>query len=230
MRRREFISLVGGAAAAWPLAARAQQSTVPVIGSLTGHSRISFTAYLNAFQRGLAEMGFVEGRNLAIEYRFAEGQYDRMPEMATDLVQRSIAVMLVTGGGAQPLLISKVMTTVPVVFVTGADPVRGGIVQSLNRPGANATGVYQFAAAMDSKRLGLLHEIVPSARHIAVLVNPTYAEVEFQLKELEQAAGTLGLVVQILRASTERERPDGRGSGQFAESALDTLYVPRNRG
>src|SRR5215475_12935566 len=191
MRRREFITLVAGAAV-WPSAAHSQQAALPVIGSLTGHSRISFAAYLSAFQRGLADMGFVEGRNLAIEYRFAEGRYDRMPEMAADLVRRPVAAMLVTGGGAQPVLTSRIVTTIPVVFVTGADPVKGGIVQSLNRPGGNVTGVYQFAAAMDGKRLGMLHEIVPSARDIGVLVNPTYAEVETQLKERGQAARTIG--------------------------------------
>src|SRR5262249_32565186 len=150
MRRRAFIALLGGAAAAWPLAARAQQPAMPVIGSLTGHSRISFAAYLSAFQRGLADIGFIEGRNLAIEYRFAEGRYDRMPEMAADLVRRPVSAMLVPRGGPQPVLISRVLTTIPVVFVTGADPVRGGIVQSLNRPGGNVTGIYQFAAAMDA--------------------------------------------------------------------------------
>jgi len=203
--RRELLAALGGAAAAWPLAARAQQPAMPVIGSLTGHSRISFAAYLSAFQRGLADMGFVEGRNLAIEYRFAQGRYDRMPEMAADLVRRPIAAMLVTGGGAQPVLTSRVLTTIPVVFVTGTDPVRGGIVQSLNRPGGNVTGVYQFAAAMDAKRLGMLREIVPSARDIGVLVNPTYADVETQLKEVGQAASTLGLAPHVLRASTEGE-------------------------
>jgi putative tryptophan/tyrosine transport system substrate-binding protein len=205
VKRRDFIKVMGGAAAAWPLGARAQQAATPVIGSLTGHSRISFAAYLSAFQRGLADMGFVEGRNLAIEYRFAEGRYDRMPEMAADLVRRPVAAMLVTGGGAQPVLTSRIVTTIPVVFVTGADPVRGGIVQSLNRPGGNVTGVYQFAAAMDAKRLGMLREIVPSARDIGVLVNPTYAEVETQLKEVGQAASTLGLAPHVLRASTEGE-------------------------
>src|SRR5262245_40915667 len=161
VRRREFMTLLGGAVAGWPLAARAQQAAMPVIGSLTGHSRISFAAYRSAFQRGVADMGFVGGRNLAIEYRFAEGRYDRMPEMAADLVRRPVAAMLVTGGGAQPVLTSRIVTTIPVVFVTGADPVRGGIVASLNRPGGNVTGVYQFAAAMDAKRLGMLREIVP---------------------------------------------------------------------
>ena len=204
MKRREFITLLGSAAT-WPLVARAQQPAMPVIGSLTGHSRIPFAVYLSAFQRGLADMGFVEGRNLAIEYRFAEGRYDRMPEMAADLVRRPIAAMLVTGGGAQPVLTSRVLTTIPVVFVTGTDPVRGGIVQSLNRPGGNVTGVYQFAAAMDAKRLGMLREIVPSARDIGVLVNPTYADVETQLKEVGQAASTLGLAPHVLRASTEGE-------------------------
>src|SRR6516164_862101 len=203
--RRELLAALGGAAAAWPLAARAQQPAMPVIGSLTGHSRISFAAYLSACQRGLADMGFVEGRNLAIEYRFAQGRYDRMPEMAADLVRRPVAAMLVTGGGAQPVLTSRVLTTIPVVFVTGTDPVRGGIVQSLNRPGGNVTGVYQFAAAMDAKRLGMLREIVPSTRDIGVLVNPTYAEVETQLKEVGQAASTLGLAPHVLRASTEGE-------------------------
>src|SRR5499427_2053061 len=215
LKRREFITLLGGAAAAWPLAARAQQPTMPVIGSHTGHSRISFAAYLSAFQRGLADMGYVEGRNLAIEYRFAEGRYDRMPEMAADLVRRPIAAMLLTGGGAQPVLTSGVLTTIPVVFVTGTDPVRGGIVQSLNRPGGNVTGVYQFAAAMDAKRLGMLREIVPSARDIGVLVNPTYADVETQLKEVGQAASTLGSrrtsCVPARRArSTQPWRPSPR--------------------
>jgi putative ABC transport system substrate-binding protein len=205
VKRREFVALLGGAAATWPLVSHAQQAPTPTIGSLTGHSRTSFVAYRTAFERGLAEIGFVEGRNLAIEYRYAEGQYDRMPEMAAELVRRQIAVMVVTGGGAQPVLISNMATTIPVVFVTGADPVSGGIVQSLNRPGRNVTGVYQFASAMDAKRLGMLREIVPTARAIGVLANPTYAQFETQLKEVEQAAGTLGLAPHVLRASTQEE-------------------------
>src|SRR5262249_26413716 len=201
MKRRAFIALLGGGG----MAARGTRAADGDAGDRLAHRPLAHIVCRLPERFPARARGHGLRRGPQIEYRFGEGRYDRMPEMAADLVRRPVAAMLVTGGGAQPVLTFRVITTIPVVFVTGADPVRGGIVQSLNRPGGNVTGVYQFAAAMDAKRLGMLREIVPSARDIGVLVNPTYAEVETQLKEVGQAASTLGLAPQVLRASTEGE-------------------------
>ena len=203
MRRREFVTLLGGTAVAWPLAAHAQQPTMPVIGFLSGTTSAPFAHLVAAYRQGLREIGYVEGRNAAIEFRWAEGQYDRLPEMAVDLVRRKVAVITATGGDSAALAAKAATTIIPIVFTAGTDPVKSGLVASFNRPGGNATGVYILTAMMEGKRLGLLRELVPAVARIAVLVNPTYRGADAQLKELEETAQTLGLQTQVLHANTE---------------------------
>ena len=203
MRRRKFITLLGGAAATLPLAARAQQPAIPVIGFLNTGSSQPQTYLAAAFRQGLSEADYVEGKNVAIEYRWAEGRYDRLPAMASDLVRRQVAVIAANSPGA---VAAKALTkTIPIVFSTGTDPIALGFVDSLNRPGGNLTGVYFFSADMEAKRMGLLHELVPAATTVAVLLNPTYPNFDVQTKEVQEAARMLGLQIQILHASTEQE-------------------------
>ena len=201
--RREFMTLLGGAVATWPLAARGQQRTMPVIGYLGSGEATSPTA--DMFRRGLGETGYVEGRNVAIESRFADGQYGRLPALAADLVGREVAI-LVTSGGVHTALAAKAATpTIPILFAHGSDPVKSGLVASLNRPGGNITGITFLTTELESKRLGLLHELVPRATAIAVLVNPANANVENQSNELKHAAGALGLQLHFVNISSERE-------------------------
>jgi putative tryptophan/tyrosine transport system substrate-binding protein len=203
IKRREFIALLGGAAAAWPLAARAQQPAMPVIGFLDGQS---FDLHLmTAFRQALKEAGYIEGRSVAIYFRSADGQTDRLVTLAGDIVGRRVAVIVTTGGGAAALAAYAATTTIPIVFVNGVDPVSSGLVMSLNRPGGNATGVYIFQQVLEGKRLGLLRELVPSAASIAVLLNPTNANFQTQLRGVQDAARDLGQQVSILSANTERE-------------------------
>jgi putative tryptophan/tyrosine transport system substrate-binding protein len=203
MRQREFITLVGGAAVAWPLAARAQQPAMPLIGFLDGQS---FDLHLmTAFRQALKDAGYIEGRNVAIYFRSADGQTDRLVTLAGDIIGRRVAVIVTTGGGAAALAAYAATTTIPIVFVNGVDPVSSGLVMSLNRPGGNATGVYIFQQVLEGKRLGLLRELVPSAASIAVLLNPTNANFQTQLRGVQDAARDLGQQVSILSANTERE-------------------------
>jgi ABC-type uncharacterized transport system substrate-binding protein len=205
MRRREFITLLGGAVATWPLVARAQQQSMPVIGYLATTSPGPSAHTVAAFREGLNDTGYIEGQNVAIEYRWAESQNDRLPALAAELVRHQVAVIATTGGPGSALAAKAATTTIPIVFNSGSDPIKFGLVASLNRPGGNVTGVYMFASAMEAKRLGLLHELVPTAAMIAGLVNPTYPNAEVQSNEVQEAARTLGLQIQILRASNEQD-------------------------
>jgi putative ABC transport system substrate-binding protein len=204
MRRREFITLLGSAAA-WPLAARGQQTAMPVIGLLGSASPDLWTDRLRAFRRGLSETGYVEGRNVAIEYRWAEGQNDRLPALAADLVRQKVAVISVLGGTVGALAAKAATTTIPIVLFSAGDPVMMGLVASLNRPGGNITGVSDLSAQLGPKRLELLHELVPTATTIALLVNPSNPLAETQSKDLQAAARALGLQLHILHAGTEHE-------------------------
>jgi putative tryptophan/tyrosine transport system substrate-binding protein len=204
MKRRQFIMLLGGAAAC-PLAARAQQPPVPVIGYLSARSREDTSHLITAFQRGLAETGYIEGRNVAVEYRFADGQYDRLPAMAADLVQRPVAVITTTGGEPSALAAKAATSTIPIVFSVGSDPVKQGLAASFNRPGGNATGIALLTSELEPKRLGLLRELVPHANKVGFLLNPSFPASESQLSDMQDAARAMNLPVDVLRANTDRE-------------------------
>jgi putative ABC transport system substrate-binding protein len=204
MRRREFIAGLGGAAAVWPLAARVQ-AAMPVIGALNSAAAAPIAPLLAAFRLGLGEAGYVEGQNLAIEYRLAEGQYDRLPSLAADLVRRRVAVIATGGGTVSALAVKNATSTIPVVFVCDDDPVKVGLVTSISRPGGNVTGIHQLTTGLEAKRLGLLHELAPNVTSMAVLVNPDYPDAGIQIKEVEEAARTLGLRLHILKARIESD-------------------------
>jgi ABC-type uncharacterized transport system substrate-binding protein len=204
MRRREFITLVGGAAAAWPLAARAQQKAMPVIGYLNTGSPDTNPPLLAAFRQGLSETGYVEGQNLAIDYRWAEGHYDRLPALAADLVGRKVD-LIVASSPPSALAAKSATSTIPIVFRSGADPVRDGLVASLARPGGNLTGVSFIADELTAKRLELLSELVPRAGVIARLMNPNNATAERVIRDVQEAARTKGLQLHVLKASSESE-------------------------
>jgi putative ABC transport system substrate-binding protein len=200
MRRRAFIQGIAALAAALPLAARAQQPAMPVIGYLANASPAGFAQFVAAFRRGLSEMGYIESQNVAIEYRWAEGQHDRLPGFAADLVNRQVAVIVATGGGAPALAAKTATATIPIVFTGGTDPVKAGLVESLARPGGNATGVLNISTELTAKRLDLLRELMPTAGLIAVLRNPDSPDAEGQLQEIQDAASAIGQSIHIVNA------------------------------
>jgi putative ABC transport system substrate-binding protein len=205
MRRRKFITGFGGAVVAWPLAARAQQPAMPVVGFLHAGSPEPNVKFVAAFRKGLNETGYVEGQNLAIEFRWAAGQDAQLPEMAADLVRRQVAVIVTPASTPAALAARTATSTIPIVFTTGGDPVALGLVASLSRPGGNATGITFMTVELTAKRLGLLHELVPGAARFFALIDPHYALAGAIIKDLEVARATLGLHVEILRAGTDRE-------------------------
>jgi putative ABC transport system substrate-binding protein len=204
MKRREFIALVGSVAASWPFAAQAQQAVMPVIGYLGSASPDAWADRLKAFRQGLSESGFVEGRNVTIEYRWADGHYDRLKELAADLVSRGVNVIVTPASAPAALAAQAATKTIPIVFETGADPVTIGLVASLSRPGGNITGVTASSFALGPKRLEVLHEVVPSVRLIAALVNPAAGDIaERQMQDLQAAARTMGLELLVLQAGAD---------------------------
>ena len=205
MRRREFIGLVGGAAVLWPLAGRAQQPGMPLIGYFSARSPESDVPMLAAFREGLKEAGYIEGKNVAIEFRWGLGQYDRLPALAEDLVTRRVAVIVTSGGDTSALAAKTATTTIPIVFVSGGDPVQAGLVASLNRPGGNITGVMSLLSALGGKQVGLLRELVPKASIIGFLMNPNEPTSEPQVDDVQVAAREIGAQLIVLRASTERD-------------------------
>ena len=206
MRRRQFITLLGGGVLTWPLAARAQRSAMPVIGFLSVTFAGEQPHWLAAFRKGLREAGYVEGQNVSIEYRWAEGQYNRLPELAADLISRHVSVIVTPPSNRAALAAKAASTTIPIVFSVAEDPVRLGLVASLSRPGGNATGINFFSTETFSKRLGLLHDLVPKAVRIAVLVNPANPPVrEATLHDIPEAARALGLQIEVLNASNGDE-------------------------
>jgi putative ABC transport system substrate-binding protein len=204
MKRREFIAALGGGAA-WPLAARAQQQpAIPVIGFLNSSSPSAIAERLASFRQGLREHGYVEGQNVHLAFRWAEGGYDRLPALAAELVQNQVKVIAASGGLPSALAAKAATNTTPIVFIA-SDPVRSGLVGSLNRPGGNLTGVSPLSALLTAKRLGLLHDLAPMATVIAVLANPAYPDETSQVKEAEEAAHTLGLQIHVVNTSSERD-------------------------
>ena len=222
MKRREFITLIGGAAAGWPLAASAQQAAMPVIGFLHGTSLETNVDRLRGFHRGLKDIGYVEGENVTIVYRWAEGQNDRLPALAAELVQRQVAV-IAAGSFASALAAKATTTTIPIVFVAAEDPVSRGLVASLARPGGNLTGINFFNVEVTAKRLELLRELVPGATRVAVLVNPANPATETTLRDVEPAARAMGLQLQVLQASTSREIDAAFAT--FVRERPDALFV-----
>jgi ABC-type uncharacterized transport system substrate-binding protein len=205
LKRRDFITLLGGAAAAWPLAARAQQLGIPVIGFMHAGSPGPSAEQVEGFRKGLAESGLIVDQNVAVEYRWAEGRYDRLSAFAADLVQRRVAVLAVGGGPAAVLAAKAATTTIPVVFVSGDDPVRYGLVASLNRPGGNITGAVFFNVALAGKRLDLLRELVPAAASVAFVVDPNNPETEHETRDLQAAVRALALRLDVLSPKDEGE-------------------------
>jgi putative ABC transport system substrate-binding protein len=203
-RRREFILALGGAAVTWPVAARAQQAPMPAVGFLHSASVRNFEL-VNAFREGLASAGYVEGRNVAIEYRWAESQLDRLPALAADLVRRPVAVIAACGSPAAALAAKSATTSIPIVFESGADPVQIGLVASLNHPGGNVTGITNVSGELAAKRVGLLRELVPSATSIAVLINPSRPGADAQSAQIHEATRAIGLPLHIVKAASEHD-------------------------
>jgi len=223
MKRREFITLLGGAAAAWPLAARAQQRAMPVIGLLSSRSPAVDTPLMAIIRQGLNEIGVVEGQNVTIDYRWAEGQYDRLAGLAADLVRQHVAVIVAIGGDPSALAAKAATATIPIVFVGATDPVRSGVVTSLHRPGGNITGVSGFMTEMEPKRLELLRELRPHATTTAVLVNPNEPSIEIRVNDIQTAARSVGQEITILNASTIRDID--AAFARLAQMRADALLV-----
>jgi putative ABC transport system substrate-binding protein len=226
MRRREFITLLGGAGMAWPLAARAQQPTMPVIGFLDSVSPETNATNLAAFHKGLGETGYVEGRNVRVEYRSANNSNDRLPELAADLVRRRVSVLVAPGNLQSALAAKAATTTIPIVFQTGTDPVTVGLVASLNRPGGNVTGIVSMNLGLDAKRLGLMHELLPGAARFAVLLNSNQPKIttDVQIREVQAAADAIGREVEIRYASTIPEIDAAFASA--AQNGTGAVLVP----
>src|SRR6266436_1198035 len=205
MKRREFITLLGGAAVAWPLAAHGQQPALPVVGFLGAPSAAPYTRYVAAVHQGLKEVGYIEHQNVTMEYRWADGQYDRLPAMAADLVSRRVAVIVPIGGAPATMAAKAATSTIPIVFNLGADPIQLGLVANLNRPGGNITGIAMMTLEIDTKRLELLHELAPASTSIAILLNPANAQAPSQKREAQAAARRLGRQLLVLEAGPERE-------------------------
>jgi putative ABC transport system substrate-binding protein len=223
VRRRRFIALLGGATAAWSFAARAQQPVMPVIGFLEPRSPDTIADQLRAFRQGLKDTGYVEGENVAVEYRWAENQPDRLPALAAELVRRQVAVIATAGGTAAAFAAKSATATIPIVFIAAEDPVRVGLVASLARPGGNLTGINFFSAELVAKRLELLRELVPAATRVAVLVNPAGPGFEITLRDVEPAARAMGLQIQALNASTSSEI--NAAFATFVRERPDALFV-----
>jgi len=224
VRRRAFITLLGGAAATWPLAASAQQAAMPVVGFVNGRSQETSVRLARAFREGLNETGYVEGQNVAVEYHWLEGKYDQLPALMADLVRRRVALIATPGSGPAALAARAATTTIPIVFGVAQDPVQLGLVASLARPGGNATGINMFNSDIAAKRLGLLHDLVPKAVRIAVLVNPgNTSTAEATLRDIPEAARALGLQVVVLNASTSREIEEAFAT--LARDRADALFV-----
>ena len=203
MKRRELLTLIGGAAA-WPIAARAQQGAMPVIGFLASFSSSYVAHFTRALRQGLSETGY-DRQNVVIEARSADGQYDRLPSLAAELLARKVAVMVAAGGSEPVKVVQAAAATIPIVFVSGADPVRAGVVSSFNRPGGNITGVSLLGSALEAKRLELLHQMVPGTSLIGILLNPKYPDFDLELRELQEAANAINRQVIVVRASTQSE-------------------------
>jgi ABC-type uncharacterized transport system substrate-binding protein len=221
MLRREFITLLGGAAAALPFGARAQQPAMPVVAFINSGSPITSARYAAAFRAGLSETGYVEGQNLTVDYEWLEGQYDRLPALLTDLIRRKVAVIVTPGSDVAALAAKAATATIPIIFGVGGDPVHLGLVASLTRPGGNATGINIFTEEVMGKRLRLLHDLVPKAVRVGVLVNPANASTtETTLREVDKTARTIGLHTQMLKATTTDEIYTA-----FTHERLDALFV-----
>jgi putative ABC transport system substrate-binding protein len=205
LKRREFLSLLGGATAAWPLDARAQKSTLPVVGFLGAPSAAPYERYVAALHQGLKEVGYTEHQTVAMEYRWADGQYDRLPALAADLVSRRVAVIVPIGGAPAVVAAKAATSTIPIVFNLGADPIQLGLVTNLSRPGGNITGIAMMTLEIETKRLELLHELAPTSSPIAILLNPSNAQVQGQEREAQAAADVIGRKILVLKASTENE-------------------------
>ncbi len=225
MKRREFITLLGGAAAAWPLAAGAQETAMPVVAFVTPSERDSFPPhYVAAFRKGLSDTGYIEGQNVSVEYHWLEGRYDRLPALMADLVRRQVAVIATPGGSLAALAAKAATATIPIVFGVAENPVSTGLVANLARPGGNATGINFFLGEVVAKRLGLLHELVPKAVRLGVLVNPANGlTAEATLRDIPEAARTLGLQVQVLKASTGPEIDAGFSA--MVRDRADALFI-----